>query len=167
MGVLAGILAALVLSGCYTPTLRDCTVRCASKDDCASGQVCGADGLCAAPEVAGRCGAAPPDASRHDAGTDATTTVSLHVQVTGKGSVIVEGSGICSSQAPQRGDCTYDVVPGVAVTAQAVDVQADQTFTMWTSPTCAGQGSRCAFTPVAATTIAAKFGKQGMHSDLR
>lgn len=116
MDVLAEILAtAVVLAGCYAPSVRDCTVRCASRDDCASGQICGADGLCAAPEIAGRCRTAPPDAI-------------------------------------DRPD--------------AVDSHPDQTFEMWTSPTCAGQSSRCVFTPVAATTIAATFGKHGMHGDL-
>jgi len=185
MGVLAGAVAALALAGCYAPSVRDCTVRCASAGDCAGGQVCGADGLCAAPEIAGRCGTTPPDASGHDArppgdaeaprdaidrpdaGIDATATVSLHVQIMGKGAVIVDGRNTCSSLDPQRGDCAYDVVPGVAITAHAVDIQADQTFTMGTSPTCAGQSSRCMFTPMAATTITAKFGKTGMHVDLR
>lgn len=181
MDVLTCLLAAaLALAGCYAPSIRDCTVSCAAADDCASGQICGADGLCAAPEIAGRCGAIPRDASGHDVGPtgdagaprdaidrpdsdiDATAGVSLHVQVIGKGSVIVDGSGTCSSLPPQRGDCTYDVVPGVAVTVHAVEIQPNQTFAMWTSPTCAGQTSRCVFIPVAATTISARFAKDGM-----
>ncbi|HEX7839577.1 MAG TPA: hypothetical protein VF469_19010 [Kofleriaceae bacterium] len=158
MDVLAGILAAAaVLAGCYAPSVRDCTVRCTSPDDCASGQICGEDRLCAAPEIAGRCRAAP---------IDAIAAASLHVQIMGEGSVVIDGSGTCSSLGPQRGDCTFAVVLGVAVTAHAVDIQPDQAFKTWTSPTCAGQGARCVFTPVGTTTIAAKFGKNGMHGDL-
>jgi hypothetical protein len=157
--------AGAAIAGCYDPSLRDCTVSCASPGDCASSQVCGADGKCAAPEVAGRCGAVdargrddarlPGDADVDS--PDARATVALHVQVSGKGSVLVDGIGACSSQDPQRGDCLYDVTPGVPLTAHAIQIQSDQVFAMWMSTTCAGQGARCVFTPVAPTTINARF----------
>ncbi len=170
MGVLtpglAPIAVAAALAGCYSPSLRDCTVSCASPADCASGQVCGDDGLCATPEVAGRCATspdaggnqdAPPRDAAADAPPDVPATVKLRIQVTGKGSVVVDGRGICSSLDPQRGNCTYDVPPGVAQRVRAVQIQVTEVFASWTSPTCAGQGAICVFTPDAATTVAAKF----------
>ncbi len=163
MGVLAcAVAAALVaLAGCYAPSLRDCTVSCASQRDCADGQVCGSDGLCASPGVAGHCerdagmrrDAAPADAPA----ADAPATISLHVQVIGKGSITVDDHGVCSSLDPQHGDCTYEIAPRVAQSVHALPIQADQIFQSWTSATCSGQGASCTFTPTAATTIAAKF----------
>jgi len=50
------VLAGALLAGCYQPSLRDCTVSCHAAGDCASGQICGSDGWCAAPDVAGTCG---------------------------------------------------------------------------------------------------------------
>lgn len=177
MGLLAGIAAAagLALAGCYSPSLRDCTVSCGSASDCATGQVCGADGMCASPAVAGRCAAqvdaghdapAPPDAALADAPPDAGRTVRLTVQVMGKGSVTVEGVGTCSSQDPDRGNCVYNVPPGAPLTAEATPITATDVFTMWSSSTCAGQGARCQFTPVLATVIAARFGHSDMHRAL-
>jgi hypothetical protein len=170
MGLLAGIAAAagLALAGCYSPSLRDCTVSCGSASDCATGQVCGADGMCASPAVAGRCGAAVDaghlDAPRQDAALpDAARTVRLTVQIMGKGSVIVEGIGTCSSQDPDKGNCVYDVVAGVPLTAQAMSITATDVFAMWSSSTCTGQGARCQFTPVTATVIAARFGHSDAH----
>lgn len=178
MGVLAGLAAAcLALAGCYSPSLRDCTVSCGSASDCATGQVCGADGMCASPAVAGRCGAvdagrldapAHPDAPPpRDAGMpDAARTARLTVQIMGKGSVIVDGVGACSSQDPDRGNCVYDVVAGAPLTAQANPITTTDVFAMWGSITCGGQGARCQFTPVIATVIAARFGHSDMHRAL-
>lgn len=167
MGVLAGIaaVAGVVLAGCYSPSLRDCTVSCGSAGDCATGQVCGADGMCASPAVAGRCAArvdAGHDAALADAPPDVGRTVRLTVQVMGKGSVTVEGIGTCSSQDPDHGNCVYNVVPGAPLTAEATSITTSDVFAMWSSSTCAGQGARCQFTPVIATVIAARFG----HSDI-
>lgn len=172
MGVLAGIAAALglALAGCYSPSLRDCTVSCSSASDCATGQVCGSDGMCASPAVAGRCAAqvdagsrdAPPGA---DAGPlpDAARTVRLTVQVLGKGSVAIEGTGTCSSQDPDKGNCTYDVVAGAPLAAQAMPIDPGDAFAMWSSILCAGQGARCPFTPITATVITARF----VHTSVR
>lgn len=170
MGVLAGLAAGaaiVAIAGCYSPSLRDCTVSCGSASDCASGQVCGGDGMCASPAAAGRCamladagardGAAPPRDAGADAPPDAVETVRLTVQVTGKGSVVVAGVGTCSSLDPQKGNCPYDVALGVPLTAQAMQIDPGDVFSMWSSMTCAGQGARCVFTPVAATTVTAKF----------
>jgi hypothetical protein len=169
--------AALVtLAGCYAPSLRDCTVSCASQRDCAGEQLCGSDGLCASPEVAGRC-AAPspaPDAGPEldagptrdaasaviDAAPDAPPMIALRVQVMGHGSIVVVGHGVCSSEDAQHGDCTFDVAPHVAQTVQAVPVLLDEGFASWTSQTCKSQGASCTFTPVIATAVAAKFVKR-------
>ena len=182
MGVLAGLAAGAAIAaiaGCYSPSLRDCTVSCGSASDCASGQVCGSDGMCAAPAMAGRCAmlvdaggapphgdAGPPRDAGADAPPDAAGTIRLTVQVTGHGSVVVAGVGTCSSMDPQKGNCAYDVTIGVALTAQAMPIDPGDVFSMWTSMTCAGQGARCVFTPVAATTVTARFVRSGMHGAL-
>jgi hypothetical protein len=163
MGLLAVAAAAgLVLAGCYSPSLRDCTVSCGSAGDCATGQVCGADGKCAAPAVAGHCPMV--DAGHADAAPprDAGRTVRLTVQIQGKGSVAVDGAGTCSAQVPDKGSCMYDVVAGVALTAQALPIATTDAFMTWISITCAGQGARCEFTPIAPTVITARFGRSGM-----
>lgn len=160
MGLLGRTLAAglAALAGCYSPTVLDCTVSCGSSNDCVSGQICGNDGLCAAPEVAGRCGGLRDAGLPRDAaGSDGSAIVSLHVQITGSGSVFVEGRGNCSSLDPQHGNCTFNIPQNVAQTVQALAIQSDQSFTSWTSATCNGPNARCTFIPVAATTIAAKF----------
>jgi hypothetical protein len=182
MGVLAGIAAVgLALAGCYSPSLRDCTVSCGSAGDCATGQVCGTDGMCASPAIAGRCtlvdagthdapahpdAPAPRDAGLPDAPPDAARPVRLTVQIMGKGSVTIAGVGSCSSQDPDKGNCVYDVVAGVPLSAQAMPITPTDMFAMWTSITCGGQGARCQFTPVLATVIAARFGHSDMHRAL-
>jgi hypothetical protein len=185
-------LATLVLVGCYSPSLRDCKVSCAAPGDCAGDQVCGSDGLCAAPELAGQCGALPGEpaidaASRLDAAppSDAREVavdaapppppppidaapppmVSLRVQIKGTGSVVVTDVGTCSSDAPQRGDCTYMVPAGVARTAHAAEIKAGETFTRWASLTCGGPSPTCTFTPFVFTSIVAQF--DHMHFQVR
>jgi hypothetical protein len=176
MGVL-GIAAAagVVLAGCYSPSLRDCTVSCGSASDCATGQICGSDGMCASPAIAGHCAmvdAGPADAHlpdaalSPDAAPDAARTVRLTVQVLGKGSVTVDGAGSCSSQDPDKGNCMYEVVAGVPLTAQAMPIAPTDAFMMWGSITCAGQGARCVFTPIAPTVITARFGHSDIHRGL-
>jgi hypothetical protein len=106
----------------------------------------------------GRDAGMPRDAAPNDgAVADAPATITLHVQVMGKGSITVDGYGICSSQDVQHGECTYAIAPRVAQSVHALPIQPDQVFGSWTSMTCSGQGASCTFTPSAATTIAAKF----------
>jgi hypothetical protein len=188
MGILgrAFAVALMALAGCYSPSLRDCKVSCAAPGDCAGDQVCGEDGLCAAPELAGQCGALQGDpidaAARADAAPrpdaampppppppppiDAApppidappaAMVSLRVQVKGRGSVVVAGVGTCSSESPQKGDCTYMVPAGVERSAAATQVAPDETFTRWTSLVCVGQDATCMFTPLLFTSISAQF----------
>lgn len=167
MGLLSStcpLVAALpVLAGCYSPGVRDCAVSCASPDDCTGGQICGSDRLCATPERAGHCASSRIDAGRRSDPDAAIPSprVSLHVQVEGKGSVLVFGQGTCSSLDAQHGDCTYDVPLNVALTVFAIMIQPNEQFTEWTSTTCSNDGERCTFTPVDATAIAAKFEHNG------
>ena len=165
----ARTLAALAVAapaGCYAPSLRDCTVTCDSERDCASGQVCGADGMCAAPEVAGRCAAPEVDAGlvdasgEHDASPPRDAAmITLRVQVDGKGSIDVAGAGVCSSKDPSRGRCMYDIASGIAQRVEAIAIEPDQLFVSWTSVACAGQDAVCTFVPLATTTVVAKFGR--------
>ena len=160
MGILGHTLAAglAALAGCYSPRILDCAVSCSSPHDCVSGQVCGSDGLCAAPQIAGRCGGLTDAAPPHDADVaDVPALVTLHVQITGRGSVFVEGHGNCSSLDPQHGDCMFSIPLAVAQTVQALAIQPDQSFAGWTSATRNGVNARCTFVPQGATTIAAKF----------
>jgi hypothetical protein len=185
MGVLAGVLAPAVaglvaVAGCYSPSLRDCTVTCSAESDCAAGQVCGDDGLCAGPDLAGHCSAPmpAPDAgpgpgSRPDAAIavdagpaidaapppDAPAFVALRIQIDGKGTVFVDGRFGCSSTGPQKGDCTYDVARGVAQTIRAVSMP--DPFLSWTSVTCRGTNPVCTVTPTVSVIVVAKFGKAG------
>jgi hypothetical protein len=160
MGVLIALTATLVFAGCYAPAIRDCTVRCDAPHDCASGQVCGDDGLCAAPEIAGQCAARALDAGGLvDARRDASATAQLHVLITGKGRVVVDGIGTCNSGDPQRGDCLYDIRLEVLQTVHAEQIQLDQAFLGWGSETCSDAPAICTFTMSEPTTVAARFGK--------
>jgi hypothetical protein len=168
-GWLAGVAAVLALAtGCYSPSLRDCTVSCASENDCAGGQVCGSDKLCAAPDIAGKCGMAmpgpdaevPPVDAAVDAAIDAAPVamVSLRVQITGKGDVVVTGVGTCPSDGPQKGDCTFSVPANVQRMARATGKMGDK-FKRWSSIVCGLQGETCTFTPLVTTSIAVQFDK--------
>lgn len=174
MGILAatGAAALALLAGCYSPSLRDCTVACAGPADCAPSQVCGADGMCASPEMAGRCametdaGPMPMPEPRDAAVADAPAPpdaspplVRLRVQVDGRGSVIIDGRGTCSSMDPSHGNCMYDIPVGVAQRVQAMAIGPDDEFTGWTSFVCAGQAPMCTFTPLVATAVTAKFSR--------
>jgi len=143
MGVVVVALA-LVLAGCYEPTLRDCTVTCAAADPCASGQVCGGDGYCVG-EVGARC-TAPVDAHLDAAGP----TFALHVTVMGHGGVTVVGGGTCTT------DCTYALPRDRDVSATEMGAGNHQ-FQMWTTPNCAGQVPSCMFTLTGPQSLGARF----------
>ena len=156
-------LAALAagLSGCYAPPLHDCTVSCAGPGECATGQVCGSDHLCAAPGVAGSCGvmlgdagvgdaesadARPPDGAR----PDAALHVMVHLHVDGKGAIVIGSGGSCDD------DCMISLLLGVPDTLHAVP-QAEATFDKWTGGPCDHQAELCAFTPTMNLDIHARF----------
>jgi hypothetical protein len=138
-----------VLSSCYAPDLRDCTVTCSGASACAGGQVCGPDGYCAAPGVAGMCGAL----NGVDAASDATPRVVLHIQIMGNGRVDVTGAGTCSS-ASGPGDCLISVPKGMV---QLRAIVVDKPFDLWTTAPCTGQTTTCVFDANIATTVGARF----------
>lgn len=166
MAILRLVVAALALGACYAPELRDCVVTCASSEDCAPGQACGADAWCAAPAMAGRCespdGGATLDAavasdavtSTVDAARDAPALVALVVQIGGRGRVTIAGVGSCADTAPGH-QCMFAVTAGVARVLVAEGTGEDE-FERWTGA-CTGQGATCTLTPIAATTTQAKF----------
>lgn len=171
MGVVRVALAAIALgAGCYQPEVADCVVACSAGDRCAEGQICGADGWCAAPEVAGGCvegvasdDARGPDAPAADAAPrapdaarerpDATPPpVELRVVISGRGRVV--GPGIDCSTNHQGGTCAYLVPAGAAIEVAAVEVHHHWRFDGWTAG-CAGASPAC--TVVAPATVAADF----------
>lgn len=143
------LLIIAILSGCYAPDLRDCTVTCTGAKDCAGGQVCGQDGYCAAEGIAGTCGDAV------DAAVDAAPSVMLRVMVMGEGYVEIVGVGTCGMTGPR--DCMIQVPKGAQVVAKAIPDDDDKPFERWTSLTCGGQGATCTFIAYVSTTVAAKF----------
>jgi hypothetical protein len=169
MGLLGiGVVLVVASAGCYEPELRDCTLTCNEASDCASGQVCGSDHFCAAPDIAGKCSSLPSDAGSNarDAGIDAAklpdaaTHGQLAVAIEGEGRVTVTGFGTCDKAPPQNGQCTY-VVPlnaSVTVTAQS---HSDWYFDKWTTAACAMTPvATCTFTFTTSTPVGAKFKKE-------
>jgi len=131
-------LAAALLAGCYAPELRDCTVACSDSTDCAGDQVCGGDGYCAAPDLAGMCNGEP-----------APPKVSLRARVAGRGALEVAGVGTCTT------DCTWPVAAGSTVQARAIE--GDQEFDRWTTDNCAGQSQTCTLAMTASVIVGVKF----------
>lgn len=180
MGILGRAFALCVgVSACYSPDLRDCTVTCTAETDCAAGQVCGAAGFCAAPEVSCTMpdggvpirdatvrdaaiviADAPPDDDPPDAPPDAPTTSSVHVHIDGQGSVTITGVGTCAAGPPQQGDCTFTVLPNLPLVASA-SAYPNWRFDKWTSANCAMEPTQtCTFAAHGATTnLTLKFRK--------
>lgn len=164
MALLTRTAALLAIAGCYSPDLRDCTVTCATSDDCAGAQVCGADHLCAVVAKAGTCarattpdaatpatdGSVAGDAPPADAAPpDAPTLGALELVVSGHGQ-LVAGSHLCTM------DCTF-MVPLQPIEVVAV-ASGDQSFDMWTVGPCVGsQSTTCTATPP--VTVGVKFHK--------
>lgn len=143
----AFVALSLVLAACYEPDAVNCTVECSTPGDCADGQVCGSDGFCSEPDIAGMCNA------NHN---DQPDTVSLAIVIEGHGKVSVDKVGMCDSETAPEGSCMFAVTPGVAQQLKAV-ANKDREFVSWTS-TCAGTSSTCTLTPVMAlTSVGAKF----------
>lgn len=173
------VLAAVAVSACYQPTLVDCTITCASSGECASGQVCGDDGFCARPEIAGSCATLgmidaaqgaipdaretadarrPPDA-RPDARPDAMPPGVLRIAITGRGKVTANpGDHTCNAPDDGGATCSYAITVG---TVMSLDAKAgkDRRFVGWTTPVCAGQDDPCTLVIATGTTIVgAAFG---------
>ncbi|MBA3460093.1 MAG: hypothetical protein H0T46_09050 [Deltaproteobacteria bacterium] len=135
------LLVLAILSGCYAPEVRDCTVSCSSPDECAGGQVCNAQGYCADEGIT--CGNSAVDAG--------DTRVMLRVQVMGKGRVDVIGASSCGGAGPS--DCMIPVPKG-PVTLNAVSTGDD--FDRWTAG-CTTGSSTCSVTVDAPMTVGARF----------
>jgi len=148
MELLSRLVLAVVLTGCYTPDLRDCVVKCTAQTGCADGEACGADGFCAAPGVT--CNSEGADASVPPA------TVSIHIMIMSKGNVILNNTMTCSSDGVQNGNCTYNVPAHQAATVFAMAEQLSHPFMMWTAG-CSGALPQCNVTPTANMTISAMF----------
>jgi hypothetical protein len=152
------------LAACYRPEARDCTVSCQGADDCLSGQVCGSDGWCAAPDVAGGCGAALDAAVPDGAAPDGETPVDgvppdaagaeLHVVVSGRGKVVIEPLSVeCEGIGGAPGDCTFPAAPGTEVTLLPVDTHPQDTFAGWTTANCESSPGTCVVTVEAPVTL--------------
>lgn len=154
---------AVALGACYEPAVRDCAVSCAGPGDCAGGQVCGDDGWCASPAVAGTCAAAPdapavdaPDIDGPDVDADPDAPIdagaSLRLVVNGRGRVVADlGDVSCSGPG---GDCTFPAEAGATVTLTAVEANPSQHFEAWTSPNCDDAvGPTCVVTIAAPVTL--------------
>jgi hypothetical protein len=172
MAVLKVAVVALVAAGCYSPELRDCVTSCELDADCAPGQACGADGMCAAPARTGTCAslagpdsapptdaAVPRDAPPRDAPLDAGLYVELRVRIEDQGSVAVDGVGTCSSGAPQHGDCRFSVRAGAALELHARP-GIDRVFESWRTFACGGQGPDCSLTIVTPIEARARFRRE-------
>lgn len=137
----------VLLAACYQPEVQDCTIECTGANQCGSGQICGADGFCAAPDVAGHC-------TTND--DQQPQSMSLTVTIEGSGKVSIEGVGTCDSETAAEGNCTFPVTSGVMLQLTAVP-KKDREFISWTA-TCTGTDMTCALTPVMALTqVGAKF----------
>lgn len=155
------VLLCLVITACYSPAERDCTVTCSAAKDCIGGQVCGADHYCAMPDVAGHCSATDAAAAPRDAmndspdNTDApkTVLVALTVTIGGTGRVSVDGIAACSMPM-----CVFQVPAGQPITLSESQIQPDKMFQLW-QLACASAGSQptCALTPTMAVKVGAKF----------
>jgi hypothetical protein len=140
-----------ILAGCYDPGAVNCTVSCEGSGECATGQVCGSDGFCAAPDVAGTCSTA---------GSGAGGPARLEIAIMGKGTVTVDDVGDCDSEESSGsgpgGKCTFMVPMGVPRTLEAVEAHAKE-FQFW-SQACLGTAHSCTVTPIlASTTVGARF----------
>ena len=136
------------VAACYAPDVVDCTLACEAAGDCAEGQVCGADHLCAAPEMAGHC-------KQMTQPTD--DKVPLRVTISGHGKVAIDSFGMCDSNGATDGDCTVMVPKNIVRHLTAIPTDEDRSFERWTTTNCAGQDSSCTLTPTGATLVGAKF----------
>jgi len=162
MGLLKAtmMIAACAYASCYSPSVRDCTVRCERVHDCVSGQVCSDDRFCAAPGVSCGADAAPMRDAAVDAPLrldapipiDAPDTVALSLQIMGAGTIALDGGGSCDTS------CTLPARIGAVATLYAIP-KPKQTFGGWTAGPCVGQPPTCKFVPIAPVTIAARFMK--------
>lgn len=107
MCALAGL---VLIAACYAPTLRDCAVACSAATDCTGGQVCGADGYCSSPDVAGQCAGildAQPAGDGAMVNADAVPDADLCTAGCSAGTCI---AGVCTIDCSAPDACPNEVV---------------------------------------------------------
>lgn len=169
MAILSQMLAtaSVLAAGCYEPQLGDCVVSCTGAADCAPGQVCGSDGMCAVPELAGRCtGTLAGDAGSIDAALDArmvdaapidaSSQIVLQIEIRDQGALAVQNAGSCHFSAPMH-MCAITVTGGAPRLLTALP-DAGYRFDKWEVGPCIGDDETCLITPIAPVTqIKVKF----------
>jgi len=129
-------------SGCYSPQLAPCTVRCADRTACPDELTCGADLYC------------------HDAGDAAACPVNLDLTIDGNGAGRVESDppGVdCTSSSSGTGCDEIPFAVGTTITLSESHSSGNQ-FGGWSGDACVGSTARtCAFTITTAMTINARF----------
>ncbi len=95
------LVAAAIVSGCYSPQLDRCAVTCSAGDTCPTDMTCGGDHHCHEPGDTNACPVS-------------NDTVTVHLAGTGSG-VVTASPGI--NCAP---DCTTMVVDGTTITLSAM-----------------------------------------------
>jgi hypothetical protein len=123
-------LALLLLTGCYSPSLRDCTVVCEQSTDCGTGQICTA-GHCAAPGVS--CdGMETPDGAKLT--TDAPPSQLCQLGCT-NGSCV---DGVCVIDCGGPDVCPTDVhcPPNIPCKVVCGDRSCDHHVDCGTAPSC-------------------------------
>lgn len=147
----ASLLALSLLAvACYEPEAIDCTVSCSGPDECADGQVCGADGFCAAPSVAGHC------TGQDNGESQPASLVMLEVYLDGEGKIVVESVGECDERSASDDRCVFSVTPNVPRELRAIRGD-DSDLEHWFGA-CAGETPVCTVTPTTSVTrVGAKF----------
>jgi len=139
------VVALLTLAaGCYDPQVDDCTITCAAIDECADGQLCGADGFCAAPDVAGTCNPGVP-------------TAVLTIRIEKKGRITVDNPVFACESTEGAGTTCMTAIPKTGW-LDLHAIETDKEFERWTSTRCLGQPTTCRLLLGDATLeVSAKF----------
>lgn len=136
-----------LLASCYQPELTDCTVACSGAGECADGQICGSDGMCAAPDIADHC--APEDGG-------VASSFSLHITIDGHGQVLVTGRTTCVSGGDSHDPCTYPYAAGAVAELRAQRLGDEKRFERW-SGACMGEATTCMVVMAAGASVGARF----------
>ena len=151
------IVFAAALAACYSPDVRDCLLACASADDCATGQTCTVEHLCAAAVSDCSTDARPsePVDAHEPTVADAAAFVPLHVHIMGPGTVTLAP---CTATCTCTSDCMLDAIANTTSSLVAIP-QPGQQFDSWTGAPCMGQPATCVFAPAPMTQLDVKFVK--------
>jgi hypothetical protein len=124
------LFAVLALGGCYSPSLRDCTVACSSPADCGGDQTCN-DGWCAGP-AASCAGVLPDGQSQADGMPDAQ---SLCEQGCPNGTCV---GGVCVIDCAGPDACAQEVMcpPNVPCKVVCGDRSCDRLVVCGAASSC-------------------------------